>query len=444
MELRRPLYAAVKTFGCQMNERDSEKLSGILQAMGYSITDSEEEADFILYNTCTVREHADIRVFGRLGVLKGLKKEKKGLLIGLCGCMMQEKGIFERIREEHPEVDIAFGTHNLSDFPELMYRLLSGEKRVMELRAEPERALEGVPVRRKYPFKSGVNIMYGCDNFCSYCIVPYVRGRERSREAIDIIREIEGLSHDGVKEVMLLGQNVNSYGLKGIKNPVTFPELLKEVEKVEGIERIRFMSSNPKDVGDELIAVMAESKKICPHIHLALQSGSGRILRAMNRHYTKEGFISLVDKMRAAMPDISITTDIIVGFPGETEEDLEETLEVIERARFDAAFTFIYSKRSGTKAADMEGQIEPKVAREYFDRVLKKVQETAAAQAERFTGRTVEVLVEHRNEKDLSLVTGRMGQNTAVHFKGEDGLIGRIVPVKLKECRGFYYMGELA
>ncbi|MCR4891412.1 MAG: tRNA (N6-isopentenyl adenosine(37)-C2)-methylthiotransferase MiaB [Lachnospiraceae bacterium] len=433
----------VVTFGCQMNERDSEKLCGILSKMGGVATTEERQADLILYNTCTVRENADKRVFGRLGVLKSIKEENPDLLICLCGCMMQEETVIEKLRKSYSFVDLIFGTHNLYEFAPLLWTRLDSGCQIIQIWKEAREIVEDLPVKRKYAFKSGVNIMYGCDNFCSYCIVPYVRGRERSRNPKDIIREIEALAADGVKEVMLLGQNVNSYG-KGLTPAVDFSELISEVEKVDGIERIRFMSSHPKDLSDKLISVMASSKKICRHVHLALQSGSSRLLERMNRHYSKEDFLSLVDRMRTAMPDLAVTTDIIVGFPGETREDVDHTIDVIEKARFDGAFTFVYSKRTGTPAASMPDQVSEDFVKVEFDRVLQTVQRVASDQAKRFTGQVVPVLVEGVNEKDSSMVTGRMSQNHSVHFPGSPDLIGQIVNVHLDQCLGFYYIGSRA
>ena len=438
--LGRPLKALINTFGCQMNESDSEKLLGVLQQIGYEVAQGEDDADIILFNTCTVRDNADQRVFGRLGVLKHKKEKNPELIIGLCGCMMQETLVIQKIQKSYPYVDLIFGTHNLYKLAELLYTIHETDAPVVDIWEDAKEIIEDLPVERKYKFKSGVNIMFGCNNFCSYCIVPYVRGRERSRNPKDIIREIENLVADGVKEVMLLGQNVNSYG-KGLEPNVTFAELLQEVVKIEGLERVRFMSSHPKDLSDDLIKVMASSDKICRHMHLALQSGSDRLLEKMNRHYTKEKYLEIVRKMREAMPDLAITTDIIVGFPGETVEDVNETIDIVKKAKFDGAFTFIYSKRTGTPAAAMPDQCSEEFVKEQFDRVLTTVQETAKEQAARFTGQTVKVMVEGRNDKDESMVTGRMSQNTVVHFKGDASLIGSIVDVHLDECLGFYYMG---
>ncbi len=438
--LGRPLTACVTTFGCQMNARDSEKLSGILEQAGYVLTDSEE-ADFNIYNTCTVRDNADQRVYGRLGHLNSLKKKSPHMKIALCGCMMQEPGTVEKLRKSYRFVNLVFGTHNIFKFAELLCAVYEQDGMIVDIWQGTDQIVEDLPVERKYPFKSGINIMFGCNNFCSYCIVPYVRGRERSRRPEDIIREIRQLAADGVVEIMLLGQNVNSYG-KNLEEPMSFAHLLEEVEKIDGIRRIRFMTSHPKDLSDELIQVMAKSKKICRHLHLPLQSGSTRILKEMNRRYTKEQYLALVDRIRTAIPDMALTTDIIVGFPGEAPEDVEETIDVIKKVRFDNAFTFIYSKRTGTPAAAMENQVPEELVKEGFDRVLATVQETAREQVKLLTGRTMEALVEERNEQDPGLVTGRLSNNTLVHFPGEPSLIGSIVPVCLKEYKGFYFLGE--
>lgn len=451
--LGRPLLSATVTFGCQMNARDSEKLAGILECAGYLPTE-DESADFVIYNTCTVRDNANQRVYGRLGHLNSLKKKNPHMKIALCGCMMQEPSVIEKIQQSYRFVDLIFGTHNIYKFAELLTEMFeagagtSGDiskashKILVDVWEDTDKIVENLPVERKYPFKSGINIMFGCNNFCSYCIVPYVRGRERSRDPEDILEEIRALSEDGVAEVMLLGQNVNSYG-KNLENPVTFAQLLKEVEKIEGIKRIRFMTSHPKDLSDELIQVMKESKKICRHLHLPLQSGSTKILKAMNRGYTKEQYLALAEKIRTEIPDIAITTDIIVGFPGETPKDVDETIDVVKKVRYDNAFTFIYSKRTGTPAAAMENQVNPSVVREGFDRLLKVVQDTAKEQAAKLEGQVLEALVEEVNEQDNRLLTGRLSNNTIVHFEGDKSLIGQMVPVCLKECHGFYYVGEI-
>ncbi len=440
-KLGRPLTANITTFGCQMNARDSEKLSGILREAGYVETESED-ADFVIYNTCTVRENANLRVYGRLGVLHGYKKKNPHMKIALCGCMMQEATVVEKLQKSYRFVDLIFGTHNIFKFAELLAMTLESDRMIIDIWKDTDQIVEDLPNERKYAFKSGVNIMFGCNNFCSYCIVPYVRGRERSREAKDIVREIEALVKDGVVEVMLLGQNVNSYG-KNLEQPMTFAELLKEIEQIDGLERIRFMTSHPKDLSDDLIEVMANSKKICPHLHLPLQSGSSRILKAMNRRYDKEKYLALAKKIRERMPDIALTTDIIVGFPGETEEDFQETLDVVRQVRYDSAFTFIYSKRTGTPAAVMEDQIPKDVVKDRFDRLLKEVQTISKEMAERFTGNEETVLVEEKNSQMDGYVTGRLGNNHVVHFEGSEELIGKLIRVRLDECRGFYYMGTM-
>ena len=391
-EKGRPLTCFISTFGCQMNARDSEKLLGILQEVGY-VQGTDENSDFVLYNTCTVRENANLKVYGRLGYLNGVKRKNPEMLIALCGCMMQGPTVVEKIKKSYRHVDIVFGTHNIFKLAELLFDRLYSKKMVVDIWEGTDAIVEDLPIERKYPFKSGVNIMFGCNNFCSYCIVPYVRGRERSRNPEDIVKEIEALVADGVVEVMLLGQNVNSYG-KTLKNPISFAELLRRIEAIEGLERIRFMTSHPKDLSDELIEVMKGSKKICKHFHLPLQSGSSRILNIMNRRYTKERYLELVDKLRTAVPDIALSTDIIVGFPGETEEDFQETLDVVRKVRYESAFTFIYSKRTGTPAAAMENQVPEDVVKDRFDRLLKEVQDIAAEAILRDEHTVQDVLVE--------------------------------------------------
>ncbi|MCI6713979.1 MAG: tRNA (N6-isopentenyl adenosine(37)-C2)-methylthiotransferase MiaB [Lachnospiraceae bacterium] len=432
----------VTTFGCQMNARDSEKLSGILTEIGYELTESEEDADFVIYNTCTVRDNANQRVYGRLGFLNSMKRKKPHLRIALCGCMMQEPAVIEKIKKSYRFVDLIFGTHNIFKFAELLVTMFENHEMIIDIWQETDQIVEELPVNRKYPYKSGINIMFGCNNFCSYCIVPYVRGRERSRDPKEIIREIEKLVADGVVEIMLLGQNVNSYG-KTLEHPVTFAQLLHEVEQIEGLKRIRFMTSHPKDLSDELIEVMKNSKKICRHLHLPVQAGSDRILKAMNRRYTKEQYLALVEKIKTAMPDISLTTDLIVGFPGETLEDVEETIDIVQKVQYDNAFTFIYSKRTGTPAAAMENQVPEEVVKEGFDKLLKVVQDTAKDRAARLKGSVMEALVEEVNEQDASLMTGRLSNNMLVHFPADRSLIGQLVMVSLDECHGFYYTGHI-
>ena len=436
----RPIVSCVVTFGCQMNARDSEKLRGILDTAGFINTDDEDEADLVIYNTCTVRDNADQHVYGRLGHLNSVKKKKPGMIIGLCGCMMQEDHVVAKIKKSYPFVKLIFGTHNLYAFPELLVRTLNEDKRVIDIRQETKVFPESLPVKRKHFFKSGVNIMYGCNNFCSYCIVPYVRGREISRTPEEILDEVRRLVADGCVEIMLLGQNVNSYG-KTLPEKTTFAELLREVCKIDGLRRLRFMTSHPKDLSDELIEVMAENPIICHHMHLPVQSGSDTILKKMNRHYDRAKYLDTVRKLRKAIPDISFTTDIIVGFPGETEEDFEDTLSLVREVGFDSAFTFIYSKRKGTPAAEMENQVPEEVVKKRFKRLLDEVKVTAEERCARFTGRVMDVLVEEEN-REPGLVTGRIEHNIVVHLPGNASMIGKIIPVRLKECKGFYYFGE--
>lgn len=441
-ELGRPLTFCVVTFGCQMNARDSEKLVGILEKIGYQETE-DEHADFVIYNTCTVRENANNKVYGRLGYLSNYKKKNPDMMIALCGCMMQEPTVVETIRKKYKFVNLVFGTHNIYKFAELLCNAFESDSTIIDIWKDTDKIVEDLPVKRKFSFKSGVNIMFGCNNFCSYCIVPYVRGRERSREPKDIIREIENLVADGVVEIMLLGQNVNSYG-KNLENPVTFAELLREINNIEGLKRIRFMTSHPKDLSDELIEAMKDCDKVCKHFHLPLQSGSSRILKIMNRHYDKEQYLEEVEKLRKAVPDIALTTDIIVGFPGETEEDFLETMDVVKRVRYDSAFTFIYSKRTGTPAATMDDQVPDDVVKDRFDRLLKEVQTISNEKAMMLEGKTMKVLAEEMDGQDDKLITGRLDNNAIVHFPGDASMIGNIYNVKLVECKGFYYMGEIA
>ena len=438
---RQPCFF-IQNAGCQMNSLQTDTVAGIVKRMGYKEVEKEENADVVIYNTCTVRENANLKIYGHLGHLKSIKRHKPDMKIVLFGCMMQEPEVIEKIHKDYSFVDLVFGTHNFHKFPELFYRSLNTEGQIIDVWKESDEIVEGMPSDRKYSFKTGVNIMFGCNNFCSYCIVPYVRGREKSREPEDIIEEIKGLVADGVTEIMLLGQNVNSYG-KTLEHPVTFARLLQRVEEIEGLKRIRFMTSHPKDLSDELIETMAKSKKVCHHLHLPMQSGSSRILKIMNRRYDKEKYLELVEKIRKAVPDISLTTDIIVGFPGETEEDFQDTLDVVEKSCFDTAFTFIYSKRSGTPAAKMENQVSEEVVKDRFDRLLSLVQEKGREASSRFEGTVQEILVEEES-KEKGIFTGRTQYNLLVHFPGCQDMLGKYVKVKLDTCKGFYYMGTLA
>jgi len=439
--LGRTLLYSITTFGCQMNSRDSEKISGILKMIGYEETDTEN-ADFVLYNTCTVRENANNRIYGRLGYIGKLKKSRPGMIIALCGCMMQEPTAVEKIKTSYRFVDIIFGTHNIFKLAELLQTRLDSRRMVIDLWTDTDMIVENLPNDRKYSFKAGVNIMFGCNNFCSYCIVPYVRGRERSRNPEDILAEIRTLAADGVIEIMLLGQNVNSYG-KNLETPMSFAKLLTEIEKLDGIERIRFMTSHPKDLSDDLIEVMGKSKKICKHLHLPIQAGSTRLLKLMNRRYTKESYLELVDKIHTAVPDISLTTDFIIGFPGETEEDFLDSIDVVRKVGYDSAFTFVYSKRTGTPAATMEDQVPEAVAMDRFDRLLKEVKRCSVKSAGKDVHTNQFVLVEEINVQNTGLLTGRLSNNLLVHFPGDVSLIGKLVEVYLTESKGFYYMGEI-
>lgn len=440
--LGRPLTAHITTFGCQMNERDSEKLRATLKLAGYKMTDTEE-ADFVIFNTCTVRENANLKVYGHLGRIAHYKKSNRGMKVALCGCMMQEDAVVDKIRESYRYVDLIFGTHNIFKFAELLYTTLVNDRMIIDIWQGTNQIIEDLPSDRKFPFKAGVNIMFGCDKFCSYCIVPYVRGRERSRACSDIVREIEDLVADGVKEVMLLGQNVNSYGRKR-HDKVNFAQLLQAVEAIDGLERIRFMTPHPRDFDDAVIEVMRTSEKICKQLHLPLQSGSSRILNRMRRSYDKERYLELVEKVRVAVPDIAFTTDIIVGFPGETEEDFQETLDVVRRVGFHSAYTFIYSKRSGTPAANYEEQIPRDVVNDRYQRLHELVRDISAKKIEADKGKVLPVLVEEYNEEDPLCLSGRLSNNTVVHFAGGRRLVGEIVDVRLTEACGFYYKGTPA
>ena len=440
-EAGRPLTFCVTTFGCQMNARDSEKLTGILEKIGYVEEPEEEKADFVIYNTCTVRENANLRVYGRLGQLGRAKKKNPHMMIALCGCMMQEPEVVARIKKSYRHVDIIFGTHNIYKLAELIYDRLMTKHMVTEILDGTDEIVEELPIERKYPFKSGVNIMFGCNNFCTYCIVPYVRGRERSRKPEEILKEVKSLAASGVKEIQLLGQNVNSYG-KTLEEPVSFASLLYRVAEVEGIERIRFMTSHPKDLSEELIAAMRDCPKVCPHFHLPLQSGSSRILERMNRRYTKEKYLDIVGRLREAVPDIAITTDIIVGFPGETREDFLETVDVVRKAAFDGAFTFIYSPRKGTPAAEME-QVREEEAKANFDELLAVLKEVMDKRNEGLIGKTLHVLAEAVNQHDPAMLTGRSEGNHLVHFPGKAEQIGQILPVTITEQMTYYLAGKI-
>ncbi len=436
----KPKTYYIATMGCQMNAHDSEKLIGIMEEIGASPA-AESEADIVIYNTCCVRENAEQKVYGRLGYLKTFKKNRPNMKIALCGCMMQEDVVIEKLKKSYPEVDLIFGTYNIYKFPELLESLLDGSGRIIDIWRAQEEIVEDLPSIRKHSFKASVNIMYGCNNFCTYCIVPYVRGRERSREPENILAEVRALAESGVKEIQLLGQNVNSYG-RGLKNEITFAQLLEMVNEVEGIERIRFISSHPKDLSQELIDAMGRLDKVCPQFHLPLQSGSDRLLKLMNRHYTKAQFLDEVRRLKEAAPDVSITTDIIVGFPGETREDFLETLDVVRQVRFDGAFTFIYSKREGTPAARME-QVDPEEAKANFDELLKLLEEIGRENNKHWVGKRLKVLAEEVSKNDAAVLSGRTEHNHLVHFKADASLIGEMVWVTITDSTAFYLLGEM-
>ncbi len=431
------------TFGCQMNERDSEILFGFLAQMGYEKTDIEAEADLVLFNTCCIREKAESKVLSHLGELKKLKQKNPDMIIGVCGCMMQQKGMADMIRSSAPYVDLIFGTHNLHHFPKYLYDVYQGKGRQIEVLDKEEGVQEGLPSYREYPFKALVNIVYGCNNFCTYCIVPYVRGRERSRKQADIVQEVKQLVADGVVEITLLGQNVNSYGLD-LQDGTTFAGLLQELDQIEGLRRIRYMTSHPKDLTEELVKTIAESSKVVDHFHLPVQSGSSRVLDLMNRRYTKEHYLHLIDMIRKYMPDAAISTDIIVGFPGETEEDFLETIDLVQKVKFDSAFTFVYSKRTGTPAARMEDPTSLEEKKERLQRLNDALSDISRDINDKLQDTVVEVLVEGPSKTNEAMLSGRTTTNKTVIFAGEPSLIGQIVSVKITEAQTWILKGALA
>ncbi|MFL0246627.1 tRNA (N6-isopentenyl adenosine(37)-C2)-methylthiotransferase MiaB [Candidatus Clostridium stratigraminis] len=431
----------IETWGCQMNEEDSEKLSGMLKSQGYVRTDIKEEASVIIFNTCCVRENAELKVYGNLGALKNLKKQKPGLIIAVCGCMMQQDGIADNVIRKYPFVDIIFGTHNAYKFPEYLNRVKQEGKSIIEIVNKEEKIVEGIPVDRESNIKGFVTIMYGCNNFCTYCIVPYVRGRERSREAADIENEIKDMVSKGFKEITLLGQNVNSYG-KGQGEDISFAKLLERLDKIEGLERIRFMTSHPKDLSEEVIDAIANSKKICEHIHLPVQSGSSNILKKMNRRYDKTQYLNLVKRIKEAIPNVALSTDIIIGFPGETEEDFLETLDLVKKVEYDSAFTFIYSKRKGTPADEMEEQIPDDIKHDRFNRLVSVVNEISAKKNKEYLGKVVEVLVEGTSKNDSTKLMGRTRTSKLVNFTGDFNSIGKLVNVQITEALSFSLNGK--
>jgi len=430
----------IETWGCQMNEEDSEKLSGMLKRTGYDRSDERDTADIIIFNTCCVRENAELKVRGNLGALKKIKKERPELIIAVCGCMMQQEGVAEEIIKMFPFVDIIFGTHNSYKFPEYLNRVKQENKSVVEVIQKEEGIVEGIPIDRESSVKAFVTIMYGCNNFCTYCIVPYVRGRERSREPQNIVKEIKDLVAIGYKEVTLLGQNVNSYG-KELEPKMSFAGLLKIIREIPGLERVRFMTSHPKDLTEDVIDVIAESGNLCEQIHLPVQSGSSRLLKMMNRHYDKEMYLDLVRRIKSKIPGVAISTDIIIGFPGETEEDFQETLSLVNEVEYDSAFTFIYSKRKGTPAYDMDDQISDEVKHDRFNRLVEAVNACSRKKNLSYLGRTVEVLVEGFSKNNENTVSGRTRSGKLVNLCGGAELIGELVNVKIIKANSFSLVG---
>lgn len=432
----------IETWGCQMNEEDSEKLSGMLKRIGYTRTENKEEAGIILFNTCCVRENAENKVFGNLGALKKLKKKNPDLIIGICGCMMQQEGMADRILKEFPYVNIIFGTHNAYKFPEYLNRVRTEGVQIKEIFNKETDIVEGLPIDRESSVKAFVTIMYGCNNFCTYCIVPYVRGRERSRKPEDILKEIRELVAQGYKEITLLGQNVNSYG-KGLEEDVDFAKLLRMINEIEGLERVRFMTSHPKDLTLDVIMAIKECDKLCEQIHLPVQSGSNSILKKMNRHYTREYYLDLVKKIKEEIPGVTLTTDIIVGFPGETEEDFQETLELVKEVGYSSAFTFIYSRRNNTPADMMLNQVSEEDKHHRFNRLVAAVNERVIAQNKAEEGNILEVLVEGNSKNDAEKLTGRTRTGRLVNFTGEGINAGDIVNVKITRAQNFSLIGEV-
>ena len=432
----------IETWGCQMNEEDSEKLSGMLKRIGYTRTENKEEAGIILFNTCCVRENAENKVFGNLGALKKLKKKNPDLIIGICGCMMQQEGMADRILKEFPYVNIIFGTHNAYKFPEYLNRVRTEGVQIKEIFNKETEIVEGLPIDRESSVKAFVTIMYGCNNFCTYCIVPYVRGRERSRKPEDILKEIRELVAQGYKEITLLGQNVNSYG-KGVEEDVDFAKLLRMINEIEGLERVRFMTSHPKDLTVDVIMAIKECDKLCEQIHLPVQSGSNSILKKMNRHYTREYYLDLVKKIKEEIPGVTLTTDIIVGFPGETEEDFQETLELVKEVGYSSAFTFIYSRRNNTPADMMLNQVSEEDKHHRFNRLVAAVNERVIAQNKAEEGNILEVLVEGNSKNDAEKLTGRTRTGRLVNFTGEGINAGDIVNVKITRAQNFSLIGEV-
>ena len=445
------LKYSILTMGCQLNENDSEKLCGMLEEMGYTKTENQKEADLALFNTCCVRENAEDKLFGKLGELKKLK-EQKGIIIAIGGCMMQEKHITDKIKESYPFVDILFGTHTLHKFPEDLYKVIDEKRKLEDIIDIDGKVYEGLPIKRDSKIKASVTIMNGCNNFCTYCIVPYVRGRERSRMPKDIIEEVRNLAKDGYKEITLLGQNVNSYlreeNRKGIEieeheGVHSFATLLRAINKIEGIERIRFISPHPKDFTDDVIQAIAECDKVCKLVHLPLQSGNSRVLKTMNRKYTKEQYLELVEKMKKRIPNLTLSTDIIVGFPGETDEEFEDTLDVVEKVKFEQVYMFIYSRRVGTPGDKMENQVPEEIKHIRFDKLKKLVESQIEENNQKYIGTIQKVLVEGESKNNKEMLSGRTDSNKVVIFEGPKELKDKIVDIKIVSQHMWYLKGEL-
>ena len=429
----------IMTFGCQLNENDSEKIAGMVENLGYEKTDDLSKCDLVVFNTCCVRENAEERLFGKIGEIKKLKEER-GTIIAIGGCMMQEEHILEKIKKSYKYIDLVFGTHTLNKFEEDLKKIIEDKKKIRDVIDIDGEVIEGLPIKRNDKFKASVSIMYGCNNFCSYCIVPYVRGRERSRKKEDILKEVESLAKEGYKEITLLGQNVNSYdGGDGYK----FSNLLYDVCKIEGIERIRFISPHPKDFTDDVIKAIKDNKKISRIVHLPLQSGSTKVLKEMNRKYTKEQYLALAEKMRKEIPDILFSTDIIVGFPGETEEDFENTLDVVRKMNYEQIFMFIYSRRVGTVADKMENQIPEEIKHERFERLKKLYDDNVSKNNEKFIGKVEKILVDGESKNNENMLTGRNDANKVIIFEGSKDLIGKMIDVKITEEHKWYLKGEV-
>lgn len=426
----------ITTYGCQMNENDSEKISGMLKQLGHTSVDDENDADLVVLNTCSVRENANDKFFGHLGYYKKLKETKPDLMLCICGCMMQQESVIHEVKSKYRHVDLIFGTHNIHELPQLLEQHMEREEMIVGIWQEGGTIVENLPVDHRYSFKAYVSIMHGCNNFCSYCIVPYTRGRERSRNPESILMEVKALADNGCKEITLLGQNVNSYG-ETLELPISFADLLEKLVSVDGLERIRFMTSHPKDLSDELIEVIRKERKVCNHIHLPVQSGSSKVLKEMNRKYDKEQYVRLVQKIRKSIPGVSITTDLIVGFPGETEEDFQETLDLMEQCQFDLAFTFLYSSRENTPASQRTDQVPEDVKHDRMNRLLEVHHRIGLDQNKAYLGREVDVLVEGISKNNPNNVSGRTETAKLVHFPGEEGLIGQIVKVRITQAKTF-------